>query len=87
MHANMHENRITIIDMVAEGDMVAVRVATQGYHSGELFGLPPTGKWWTNRMHSFVRIVDGKMTEIDVLADVENHIKQIGGVITVAKES
>lgn len=86
IHANMNEYHIDITDMVAEGDLVAVRMVTHGYHSGELFGLPPTGAWWTNRMHCFVRFIDGKIADIDLLADVENHIKQIGGVIVAAKE-
>ena len=73
--------------MVAEGDMVAVKMATRGYHSGELFGLPATGKAWTNRVYTFFRLVDGRIAEVDAIPDVENHIKQIGGIITTAPQS
>jgi steroid delta-isomerase-like uncharacterized protein len=31
-------------DLVAEGDKVAARITAHGTHSGELFGIPATGK-------------------------------------------
>jgi predicted ester cyclase len=82
MYARMKDHRIDITMMVAEGDMVAVKLATRGYHTGELHGLAATGKPWTNRVYVFFRFVDGKIAEVDTLADAENIIKQMGGVIT-----
>ena len=38
------EHRIKITDVVAEGDKVAIRVATSGVHTGEWEGVPPTGR-------------------------------------------
>ena len=35
---------VTVEDMVAEGDKVAVRVVTRGTHQGELIGLAATGR-------------------------------------------
>src|SRR5947208_12101461 len=35
---------IEIEDMIAEGDKVAARFAFDGVHTGEFFGVPPTGK-------------------------------------------
>lgn len=84
VYAAMKDHHIDITAMVAEGDMVAVKMATRGYHSGELFGLPATGKAWTNRVYTFFRLIDGKIAEVDPLPDVENHIKQLGGIITAA---
>jgi predicted ester cyclase len=58
-------------DIVAEGDRVAARVSGEGVHSGELFGIPPTGR--TFRVTGMVihRIADGKIverwTEVDML--------------------
>ena len=65
---------------------MAVKLATSGYHSGEIFGLRATGKWWTNRVYAFFRFMDGKICEVDALPDAENHIQQIGGVIRPAAE-
>lgn len=82
MHIVMQGHHIDVVDMVAEGDRVAVNMATSGYHTGDIFGIPATGKWWTNRVFTFFRIMDGKIAEFEALPDVENHIKQIGGTIT-----
>jgi predicted ester cyclase len=82
MYARMKDHHIDITTMVAEGDVVAVKLATRGYHTGELHGLPATGKPWTNRVYVFFHFVDGKIAEVDALPDAENIIKQIGGVIT-----
>jgi predicted ester cyclase len=87
LYATMKDHHIDITAMVAEGDMVAVKMATRGYHSGELFGIPATGKAWTNRVYTFFRLVDGRIAEVDAIPDVENHIKQIGGIITTAPQN
>ena len=36
--------RYEIDDIIAEGDRVAVRITVSGTHTGELRGIPPTGK-------------------------------------------
>jgi steroid delta-isomerase-like uncharacterized protein len=84
MVARMKDHHIELVDMVADGERVAVKMATSGYHTGEMHGLPASGKWWTNRVFTFFHFADGKIAEVDPLADVENIIKQIGGSIQPA---
>src|SRR2546425_1041870 len=36
--------RLTLEDMIAEGDRVVTRQTLRGTHTGELMGIPPTGK-------------------------------------------
>lgn len=36
--------RVTIEDLIADGDKVAVRFASSGTHKGTFLGVPPTGK-------------------------------------------
>jgi predicted ester cyclase len=42
--AGIPDPRVTIEELVAEGDKVAVRRSYAGTHQGELLGIPPTGK-------------------------------------------
>jgi predicted ester cyclase len=81
MYASMKGHHIELVEMAADEESVAVEMATSGYHTGELFGIPPTGKWWTNRVFTFFRLAGGKIVEVDALPDAENHIKQLGGTI------
>ena len=81
MYARMKDHHIELVDMVADGEGVAVKMATSGYQTGVMHGLPPSGKWWTNRVFTFFRFADGKIAEVDPLPDAENIIKQIGGSI------
>ena len=53
----------TIEDIIAEGDKVWIRLAYTGTHTGELFGLPPTGNKITATAVDIYRIVNGKLAE------------------------
>ena len=55
---------MTIEAIVAEGDMVAVRVFSEGTNLGPLNGmLPPTGKRFAARQSHWFRVQDGKLAE------------------------
>jgi predicted ester cyclase len=86
MYTTMKDHHMELTEIIADGNGVAVKMATSGYHTGELFGLPATGKWWTNRVFVLIHFMDGKICEVDSLPDVENHLKQLGGVIRPAVE-
>jgi predicted ester cyclase len=48
--AGIPDLRVTIEEMVAEGDKVGVRRSYGGTHRGELLGVPPTGgSCWVSR--------------------------------------
>lgn len=55
--------RITIHDIIAEGEIVALRTTGRGTHKGAFFGIPPTGKEIVFHETNFNRIVDGKLVE------------------------
>lgn len=55
--------RVTIEDMVAEGDRVAVRWTADGTQRGELLGIPATGKHLHWAGISICRVTEGKMAE------------------------
>jgi predicted ester cyclase len=53
--------RIDLI--VAEGDLVAYRVTSEGTHTKEYFGTAPTGKRVTLHQLNIDRVRDGKIVE------------------------
>ncbi|HEU5257931.1 MAG TPA: ester cyclase [Vicinamibacterales bacterium] len=54
---------IDVDDLVAEGDMVAVRWSARGTHRGDGLGFPATGKRAQFTGMVFVRIKAGKLVE------------------------
>ena len=62
-HATFPNMRITVEDMIAEGDRVAARVTMRGTHRGEFLGMAPTGKRVQVRAMDIFRIADGKIVE------------------------
>jgi len=52
-----------IEDIIAEGDKVWVSLSYTGTHTGEMFGIAPTGKKITTTAVDIYRIVNGKLAE------------------------
>ena len=57
------EIRVTAEQIVAEGDVVAVRWTARGRHTGHLLGLPPTGRETVTTGIDMLRIAGGKIVE------------------------
>ena len=55
--------------MVVQGDRLAHIIIFSGTHTGEFFGVAPTGKRVTFRSHDFQRWENGKMKERWAVAD------------------
>jgi predicted ester cyclase len=53
--------RITIHDMVQVPGKIGVRAEISGTHQGELFGIAPTGKRVSFRLHEFHALEDGRV--------------------------
>lgn len=53
----------TIEDLIAEGDKVVARVRITGTHTGDFWGVPPTGRQVNLTAIYIVRIADGKIVE------------------------
>jgi len=66
--------------IVAEGDMVAVRVSLGGLHQGEFRGVPPTGKRAEYDAYRIMRIEDGKIIEMWSLGDDYGMLLQLGAI-------
>jgi steroid delta-isomerase-like uncharacterized protein len=72
------DNRSTIEDMIAEGDKVVSRLTYQGTHTGDLMGIPPTGKTVMISEIIIDQFADGKIIESYRLFDQMAMMQQLG---------
>lgn len=63
-HQRFANFRFEILDMAAEGDLVAVRLMLSGRHQAQWGGIPATGKEVSVTAMMFLRIEDGRVAEI-----------------------
>jgi steroid delta-isomerase-like uncharacterized protein len=71
---------IIVDDQIAEGDVVATRWTGRGTHTGELMGVPPTGREVTLAGITYSRIADGKAREAWIIWDTLAMMQQLGAV-------
>jgi steroid delta-isomerase-like uncharacterized protein len=69
---------ISIEDVIAQGDKVAVRITWQGTHQGEFMGIPPTGKPVTVTGINLYRVANGKIVEEWWQEDILGLMQQLG---------
>lgn len=69
---------IKIQHIVAEDDWVVTRVLCKGTHTGELAGIPPTGKSLDFTASDFFQMADGKVIESWHNVDDLGLLQQIG---------
>ena len=69
-----------IVDMVAEGDKVAVRLNVTGTHKGDFQGIPPSNKKLSLDEMGFITIIDGRIIEGWISADTSRLMQQIGEI-------
>jgi steroid delta-isomerase-like uncharacterized protein len=74
------DNRYSVEEQVAEGDMVVTRWIASGTHQGEIMGIAPTGNRVTYAGTSVERIVDGKIEETWDNYDALGMMQQIGAI-------
>ena len=70
--------RISVEQMIAEGELVAFRFTLRGTHLGMFAGFPPTGKENVLTGVDFIRIVGGKMVELWSIQDTFSWVQQLG---------
>ena len=57
------DSRVTIDDMIAEGDQVVTKKTFTGTHTGDFAGIPSTGNKVTLEFVDIMRVRDGKIVE------------------------
>lgn len=76
----LSKTKVTIEDSVTEGDRVAVRFRIMGTNSGEMMGIPATGRLINVTATGIFRVVDGKVTDNWVNFDALGLMQQLGVV-------
>jgi hypothetical protein len=77
--------RLTIEDIIAEGEIVMARWSCRGTHKGDLSGIAPTGKQITISGVTIARLANSKMAEGWVNWDALGLMQQLGVVPELAK--
>ena len=70
--------KVTINQLIAEGDLVAATMTTEGTQTGEFMGMPASGKKISMTEMHMVRVVDGKAVEHWGVADAMGMMQQLG---------
>jgi steroid delta-isomerase-like uncharacterized protein len=74
----LQEMKVTIDDLIAEGDKVAGRWTARATHKAEWGGIPATGKQVTMTGMTISRFVDGKTVENWWSTDSLGLLQQLG---------
>jgi steroid delta-isomerase-like uncharacterized protein len=77
--------RLTIEEIIAEGETVMARWSCRGTHKGDLSGIAPTGKHIIISGVSIARFANGKMVEGWINWDALGLMQQLGVVPEVGK--
>ena len=73
--------RVTVDELIGEGDQVAARVTAHALQRGPFLGIPATDLAVSIAEVQFFRIADGKVSEVWVLGDVFGLLQQLGAVV------
>ena len=74
----LSDTKMSIDDVIAEGDRVAVRLTSSATQTGEFMGMPPSGKRYEiGEIHIF-RLRDGRVAEHWHQADFLGMMRQLG---------
>lgn len=75
--------KVTVDDIIAEGDKVVARATGQGTHCGEYMGILPTGKVVKVSWIAIYRVANGKLAEHWQHIDELGLRQQLGATLTV----
>jgi steroid delta-isomerase-like uncharacterized protein len=76
---------VTVEDVIADGDKVVTRLGVSGSHTGDLMGIPASGRnaAWTDI--NIYRVAGGKIAEEWFCGDYLGMMQQIGAIPTPAR--
>ncbi len=72
--------KITVDDLIAEGDKVVARAPARGTQQAEFLGIPATGKSVTIAAIEIYQIEEGKIKQVWHLEDLLGLMQQLGAL-------
>ena len=72
------DQRWEVHEVLGDGDVVAARMTHHGRHTGNLMGIPPTGREVAYQYVHFLRFRDGKAVEHWGVRDDMTLMRQLG---------
>ena len=79
-HAALGNLHLTILDLLAEGDQVAIHWRIDGTHKGDFLGVAATGKPVTFQGIALLCVTDGKIMDDIAYWDNQSILEQLGAV-------
>ena len=79
-HRGLPDVRLTLEDMIAEGDRVVFRIRIDGTHQATLMGIPATGKQVSISAIDIARLADGRIVEHWGQMDTLGLLQQLGAI-------
>lgn len=70
--------QVTVHEIIGAPGRAAVRAEITGTHKGEWFGVAPTGKPFSMRLHEFHHLEDGRLTHTWHMEDWFGWLLQVG---------
>lgn len=70
MHAAIGDLKLSMSDLIAEGEQVVVPWTVIGIHQAELMGVAPTGQRISFKGLARTRVVDGKIVSDEAYTDL-----------------
>ncbi len=77
-HAGFPDLHHEIERVIVEDDVVVVRFVLHGTHTGSLFGIPASNRKIAVAAHVILRVLDGKVTDLQGEFDEAGMLRQIG---------
>ena len=84
LHHAFPDLRVSVEDVIAEGDKVVSRNSVTGTHRGEYMGVPPTGRSVTYDEIFIVRFANGRIAETWGVVDVLSQMRQLGATLPLS---
>jgi uncharacterized protein len=85
-HKAFPDGRMTMDDIITEGDLSVIRMTFHGTHLGDFYGTPPSGKKVKVTSIGIDKVNSGKITEGWGELDMLGMMQQIGAIPTPGQE-